>query len=121
MANISIHGRVIDERGAGIAGLTVRALDFDPFFSEDDVLGVGKTEGDGTFLISYSPDAYRTWKVDRNPDLVAQIFGPRQAQTTHRQQFGDFRKVPVNAFPRQDLVTDDDCPETHAHSLLGFL
>ena len=65
MANISIHGRVIDERGVGIAGLTVRALDFDPFFSEDDVLGVGKTEGDGTFLISYSPDAYRTWKVDR--------------------------------------------------------
>ncbi|MBX3121062.1 MAG: hypothetical protein KF784_18535, partial [Fimbriimonadaceae bacterium] len=79
MANISIHGRVIDERGAGIAGLTVRALDFDPFFSEDDVLGVGKTEGDGTFLISYSPDAYRTWKVDRNPDLVAQIFGPIHA------------------------------------------
>ena len=79
MANISIHGRVIDERGAGIAGLTVRALDFDPVFSEDDVLGVGKTEGDGTFLISYSPDAYRTWKVDRNPDLVAQIFGPIHA------------------------------------------
>ena len=76
MANISIHGRVIDERGAGIAGLTVRALDFDPFFNEDDVLGVGKTEGDGAFLISYSPDAYRTWKADRNPDLVAQIFGP---------------------------------------------
>ena len=76
MANTAIHGRVIDEQGAGIAGLTVRAIDFDPFFKEDDVLGAGKTEGDGTFLISYSTDAYRAWKADRNPDLVVQVLGP---------------------------------------------
>ena len=80
MANTAIHGRVLDEQGAGIAGLTVRALDFDPFFNKDDVLGAGKTEGDGTFLISYSPDAYRSWKADRNPDLVVQIFGPPHAE-----------------------------------------
>ncbi|MGC3976589.1 MAG: phospholipase D-like domain-containing protein [Nitrospira sp.] len=80
MANTAIHGRVLDEQGTGIAGLTVRAIDFDPFFNEDDVLGATKTEGDGTFLISYSPDAYRTWKADRNPDLVVQVLGPPHAE-----------------------------------------
>jgi len=80
MANTAIHGRVIDERGSGIAGLTIRAIDFDPWFNEDDVLGATKTEGDGTFLISYSPDTYRTWKADRNPDLVVQVLGPPQTE-----------------------------------------
>ena len=80
MANTAIHGRVLDERGTGIAGLTIRAIDFDPFFNEDDVLGATKTEGDGTFLISYSPDAYRTWKADRNPDLVVQVLGPAHTE-----------------------------------------
>ncbi|ULA66699.1 MAG: PLD phosphodiesterase domain-containing protein [Nitrospira sp.] len=80
MSNTAVHGRILDEQGAGIAGLTVRAIDFDPFFNEDDVLGTGKTEGDGTFLVSYSTDAYRTWKADRNPDLVVQVLGPPHAE-----------------------------------------
>ena len=79
MANNSIHGRVIDDQGTGIAGLTVRGIDFDPFFNEDDVLGAVKTDGDGRFTLSYSPDAYRTWKADRNPDLVVQVLGPPHA------------------------------------------
>jgi len=119
MANISIHGRVIDERGAGIAGLTVRALDFDPFFSEDDVLGVGKTEGDGTFLISYSPDAYRTWKVDRNPDLVAQIFGPPNSDP---KRFGTRL---LHETPEAEDVTDSNHEvgtiTIHRNNLDGWL
>lgn len=79
MANTSIRGRVIDEQSAGIAGLTVRAIDFDPFFHEDDVLGAVKTDGDGQFVLTYSPDSYRTWKADRNPDLVVQVLGPPHA------------------------------------------
>ena len=100
MANTAVHGRIIDEHGAGIAGLTIRAIDFDPFFNEDDVLGATKTEGDGTFLISYSPDKYRTWKADRNPDLVVQVLGPTH---TDPKQFGTRL---LHETPEAEDVTD---------------
>lgn len=77
MANKGVQGRVVEaETGAGIQNITVTAVDFDPWFNEDDILASGKTDGNGSFLLSYPEDKYRLWKVDRNPDIVVQVFGP---------------------------------------------
>jgi len=76
MPNTSVKGRVVDEHGDGIKDLTVTAVDFDPFFNEDDVLKSDKTAADGSFQLSYSEDDYSLWKADRNPDLVVRVFGP---------------------------------------------
>ena len=78
MANTGVKGRVVDQNGAGIKDLTIRAVDFDPFFNEDDVLATGKTDADGQFQLSYTADAYSVWKFDRKPDIVVQVFGPSQ-------------------------------------------
>jgi len=78
MANIGVKGRIVDENGTGIKNLTVRAVDFDPFFNEDDILKSGKTNDQGNFELTYSADAYSLWDVDRDPDIVVQVFGPRQ-------------------------------------------
>ena len=78
MANTSVVGRVVFAgTNNGIQDLTVTVVDFDPCFNEDDVLARGKTDVDGTFLLTYSPDAYKFWKTDREPDLVVRIYGPR--------------------------------------------
>jgi phosphatidylserine/phosphatidylglycerophosphate/cardiolipin synthase-like enzyme len=82
MANNGVRGRVVDQRGQGIQGLTVTAVDFDPFFNQDDVLKTGKTDGNGDFHLTYSAEAYSTWKADRRPDLVVQIYGPRYDDPT---------------------------------------
>ena len=74
MANKAVKGRVIDTTGSGIQGLTVTAVDFDPFFNEDDVLGSAETDGSGNYLIQYSEDKYSFWKADRQPDIVVQVF-----------------------------------------------
>jgi len=77
MANKGVKGRVVDaETGAGIGNLTVTAVDFDPFFNEDDILASGKTGSNGDFQLSYSEDKYRLWKADRNPDIVVQVYSP---------------------------------------------
>jgi hypothetical protein len=49
MPNKGVRGRVIDETGAGIKDLAVKAIDFDPFFNEDDILKTGKTDANGNF------------------------------------------------------------------------
>ncbi len=78
MANTRVTGRVVFAGTTnGIPDLTVTAVDFDPFFNEDDVLGKVKTDADGRFDINYSPDAYSTWKFDRKPDIVVRVYGPR--------------------------------------------
>ncbi len=79
MANTGVKGRIVDQNGAGIKDLTIRAVDFDPFFNEDDVLATGKTDADGHFQLSYTADAYSLWKFDRKPDIVVQVFGPSYA------------------------------------------
>jgi phosphatidylserine/phosphatidylglycerophosphate/cardiolipin synthase-like enzyme len=76
MANTSVRGQIVDENGAGIQDLTIRAVDFDPFFSEDDVLATGKTGADGRYLLTYQPSAYSVWQADRRPDIVVQVLGP---------------------------------------------
>ena len=82
MANTGVKGRIVDKNGEGIHALTVNAVDFDPFFHEDDILAHGKTDNDGNFNLSYAEDAYSFWKGDRKPDIVVQIFGP-----VHRLRF----------------------------------
>lgn len=77
MANNGVKGRIVDQNGQGIRALTVTAVDFDPFFNQDDILQTGKTDSNGNFQLTYSPDAYSTWKVDRQPDIVVQVYGPR--------------------------------------------
>ncbi len=77
MANKSVKGRIINaQSNAGFPGLKVTAVDFDPFFNEDDVLASGETEADGAFSLSYKEDAYRLWKFDRNPDIVVRVYTP---------------------------------------------
>lgn len=77
MANKGVEGRIIDaQTSAGFSGLKVTAVDFDPFFNEDDVLATGETDANGQFSLSYAEDAYRLWKLDRNPDIVVRIYSP---------------------------------------------
>jgi phosphatidylserine/phosphatidylglycerophosphate/cardiolipin synthase-like enzyme len=77
MANIGVKGRVLNAvDGKGIKNLTVKAVDFDPFFNEDEILVTGKTGPDGRFALTYSPEAYSFWKGDRKPDLVVWVLGP---------------------------------------------
>src|SRR4026207_491425 len=77
MPNRGVKGRIIDENGAGLKDLTARAIDFDPFFHEDDVLKTGKTDADGNFELTYSTEDFTFWDPHRNPDIVVQVFGPR--------------------------------------------
>jgi phosphatidylserine/phosphatidylglycerophosphate/cardiolipin synthase-like enzyme len=74
MANNRVKGRIVDaETGAGIEGLAVIAVDFDPVFSEDDILKTGMTDNDGRFELNYSEDSYRFWLADRDPDIVVRV------------------------------------------------
>jgi phosphatidylserine/phosphatidylglycerophosphate/cardiolipin synthase-like enzyme len=79
MANTSVKGRVVyagtDE---GIKGLAIVAVDFDPLFSEEILNKDSKpvfSDDNGFFSIAYSPDQYRVWVLDRNPDIVVRIYG----------------------------------------------
>ena len=67
MPNRGVKGRIIDENGAGLKALTVRAVDFDPFFHEDDVLKTGKTDADGKFELTYSTEDFTFWDPHRIP------------------------------------------------------
>jgi len=45
MENTGVKGSVVNVvTGKGIKDLTVKVVDFDPFFKEDDVLATGKTD-----------------------------------------------------------------------------
>src|SRR5262249_51341125 len=85
MANSGVKGRVVDETGTGIKDLSVKVIDFDPFFKEDDTLKVGKTDANGNFDLTYTSSDFALWDSQRNPDIVVQIFGPRLADP---KQFG---------------------------------
>lgn len=80
MANTSVTGRVVyagtDE---GIKGLAIVAVDFDPLFSEEILNKDSKpvfSDDNGFFSIAYTPDQYRIWVLDRNPDIVVRVYGP---------------------------------------------
>jgi hypothetical protein len=75
MANTGVSGRVVDAvTKAGIAGLTVKAYDIDPFTIENH-LGTATTGSDGRYTISYSPGNYRIWLTGENPDVEVRVFG----------------------------------------------
>lgn len=79
MANRGVKGRIVFAgTEEGIPDLTVTAVDFDPFFNEDDILKSGKTDGDGNFELTYSGAGdISIWETNRRPDIVVQVFGPR--------------------------------------------
>lgn len=112
MANTAVKGRVVDVlTGNGIEGLTVTAVDFDPFFNEDDVLGAKVTDGTGNFHISYSEDRYSFWKADRNPDIVVQVFAPGNRLI--------FETVELKEVTDETLVVPD--VEIHKNHIEGWL
>ena len=79
MANKGVKGRIVDTTtpGVGIKNLTVKAAYFDSVFAEEDILGdPGKTDEMGRFELKYSPDDYRIWISNRNPDIAVQVFTP---------------------------------------------
>ena len=78
MANKGVKGRVVDTEtpGVGIKDLTVKAVYFDSTFSEEDILATGKTDDAGKYELKYSPDDYRIWISNRNPDIAVQVFTP---------------------------------------------
>ena len=77
MANKGVKGRIVDpETGVGIKDLTLKAAYFDSVFAEEDILATGKTDEMGRFELKYSPDDYRIWISNRNPDIAVQVFTP---------------------------------------------
>jgi hypothetical protein len=79
MANKGVKGRIVlfgGQTGTKVDELTVKAIDFDPFFNEDDELASDSPKADGSFDLSYSPEQYSFWKADRNPDIIVQILTP---------------------------------------------
>ncbi len=81
MANKGVKGRIVFVgTDNGISNLTVTAVDFDPFFNEDDILSKGKTDANGNFELTYSHEDFTFWDPRRNPDIVVRVFGPRYAK-----------------------------------------
>ncbi len=77
MANKGVKGRIIYAETGEVPekGLfAITAVDFDPFFSEDDVLASGTTDENGNFELSYPEDKYKLWFGDRRPDIVVRVF-----------------------------------------------
>lgn len=80
MANRGVKGRIVfagSDPLTGIKGVTVSAFDIDPL-TADEHLGTAVTVDDGTFNITYTPFAYRTWFGDRNPFIEVRIYGDGQ-------------------------------------------
>jgi phosphatidylserine/phosphatidylglycerophosphate/cardiolipin synthase-like enzyme len=86
--NVGLRGRVVDEEGRPLAGLVVDAWDEDVFL--DDPLGATRTDADGRFSLSYSPDAYRGL-VDTRPDIVVRVRDRAGIRTL--AQSGTFRQA----------------------------
>jgi phosphatidylserine/phosphatidylglycerophosphate/cardiolipin synthase-like enzyme len=78
MANKGVKGRVVDTATppVGIKDLIVKAAHFDSTFAEEDILDTAVTDGQGRFELKYSPDDYRIWISNRNPDIAIQVFTP---------------------------------------------
>lgn len=80
MGNKGVKGRVVFAgTNNGIANLVVTAVDFDPFFNEDDLLDSGKTDAQGNFELTYSHEDFTFWDPHRPPDVVVRVFGPPYA------------------------------------------
>jgi hypothetical protein len=78
MANKGVKGLVKDTEtpAVGIKGLTIKAIYFESVFAEEVILASGETDGQGRFELKYSPDDYRTWLSNQNPNIAVQVFTP---------------------------------------------
>ena len=65
-----VQGRVVDESGKGLDGLTVTLFDEDLFF--DDRLGTVKTKDGGYYEFHYKAEGFRDL-IEANPDLYLQV------------------------------------------------
>ncbi|MDD1751361.1 MAG: carboxypeptidase-like regulatory domain-containing protein [Methanothrix sp.] len=69
-----ITGRIRDQDNLSVEGYTVLAFDRDlgVYFHTDDRLGKAKTDQDGSFLITFGPDAFIDW-FESNPKVYLTI------------------------------------------------
>lgn len=102
MANTGVKGKVIDAvTGQGIAGLTVKAYDIDPFASETQIGKSVTTDAQGDYSISYATSAYRSWLSGDNPDIELRVFGDGGRLLHETQQFED---VTLPTLPVPDIA-----------------
>ncbi|CAN5781340.1 hypothetical protein BH18ACI4_BH18ACI4_17370 [soil metagenome] len=78
MAHQRVKGRVIfDDNGLGVPDLDVHVVDVYPI--PDNKLGHAKTDANGDFDLTYSPDDYQRWE-SRSPNIRIRICGAVQRQ-----------------------------------------
>ncbi len=65
-----VKGRVTDESGQGVSGLTVSPYDKDHLF--DDKLGTTVTDNDGHFMMSYKTEDFRDL-IKARPDIYLKV------------------------------------------------
>jgi len=65
----TITGRVLDAEGESWAGVSVAVVDKDKY--RDDLLGVGPTDGDGRFRLSFTESEFRQdlFETEETPDI----------------------------------------------------
>jgi hypothetical protein len=68
-----VQGRVVDEKGKGLEGLTVTLYDQDLLF--DDRLGQTKTREGGYYEFRYQAKDFRDL-IEKRPDLYVQVIDP---------------------------------------------
>jgi hypothetical protein len=77
-----VRGRVTDEHGKGLEGLTVSVFDEDLIF--DDRLGETKTDAGGNFRVTYHAEDFRD-VVERKPDIYLKVLD-QKGKTLHSSQ-----------------------------------
>jgi hypothetical protein len=84
-----LHGRVVHADGQPAADVLVAVADED--WAWDDLLGVGQTGPDGSFHLSFTPDAFRQepLELESTPDIyvVLSIARDDQLVPVHRAAF----------------------------------
>lgn len=97
--NRGVAGRVVDERGAPLAGLVVRGFDED-LARAPDALGEARTGADGAFSLAYSPSAYGP--LEARPDVLLRVLDPVGIRVLASS--GVFRDVEEETLRVPDLV-----------------
>jgi hypothetical protein len=85
----AVRGRVTDEAGKGLGGLTVSLYDKDLLF--DDRLGQTETDADGNYSFNYHTEDFRDL-VERKPDIYLKVID-REGRTLYTSK----RKIKYEA------------------------